>query len=75
MAIESRRRQQHQCDKGHRWVTWNGAWKECPHHPCPKCPAEPKPAETPECDWYHPSADPNWRYCPRCGVAITEEGE
>ncbi len=44
MAIEVRRRNQHRCDKGHRWITWSAAWKECSAHPCPKCSApEPEP--------------------------------
>ena len=42
----------------------------------PKCPDEPKPAE-PECDHEchrRPWNFYSWKFCPRCGGALKQEG-
>ena len=81
MAIEIRSR--HRCTNcGKKWWEADHNWNACglpTEHPCPKCskPETPEPAKV-ECDapeYHEPGAMGSWyRYCPRCGVAITTEG-
>lgn len=85
MAIEYRNRgYQHRCtDCGAEWADndTKPLWLACRDpegHGCHKCPDEPEPAE-PECGtelWHSTSwqALYGWRYCPRCGVALTRGG-
>ena len=86
MAVEIRRRvaTQHRCtDCGSRtkWGIDNtSGWsRDKQAHPCPKCskPETPEPAKV-ECDapeYHEPGAMGSWyRYCPRCGAALTTEG-